>query len=84
VPATPPGKTGFPVTRAQEAASGDVRGRPRTRDAVGDACLSLARPLQKFRPAVSTSRRSLMKYALAWLVGIPPILILAWFLVQGC
>jgi hypothetical protein len=25
-----------------------------------------------------------MKYGIAWLIGIPPILILAWFLFNNC
>jgi hypothetical protein len=26
----------------------------------------------------------IVKYGIAWLIGIPPLLILAWFLVNNC
>lgn len=32
----------------------------------------------------STAKESIMKYGVAWLLGVPPILIAGWFLLNHC
>jgi hypothetical protein len=41
-------------------------------------------PLDGVHLAVPSIRRRIMKYGIAWLIGVPPVLILMWFLLNRC
>ncbi|HVH45412.1 MAG TPA: hypothetical protein VM925_23825 [Labilithrix sp.] len=58
--------------------------RPVVAHARGGAWLAASSAGRARRALLSNAQEIFMKYGLAWLLGVPPVLIVGWFLLNHC